>query len=82
MATDTIPACERAANSLNIAHDMEHPLGRLHDVLTGIMYAASAMNDGASIATLAEIARDECEGVQATWNTLFDDLKGAKEAAQ
>lgn len=55
--------------------DMEEPLGKVYDLLTSIMYAGSTMNDGgAAIATVAEIARDECEKASKLRDTLFHEM--------
>lgn len=89
MATHTIPTQPSAAKQfapepLDYVCDMEEPLSRIHDLLTGLMYLGQTMNDGGNaVSRIAEIARDECEKAEQNRCKLFHDLHpNNQEAAQ
>ena len=88
MATDTIPTEIQTANRYGSEHfdnacKMEEPLGKIHDLLTAIMFAGEAMGEGgSSLARIADIARDECRSVEDLRGKLFHGLHPNKESAQ
>lgn len=88
MAENTIPPILGTAKQLETkisgtVFDMEEPLSRLHDLLTGLMHLGQTLDDGGSaVARIAEYARDECEKTKRLHDQLFDDLRQSKEAAQ
>ena len=90
MAENTVPPIPGAANHfapepLDYICDLEEPLSRIHDLLTGLMYLGQTLNDGGdAVSRIAEIARDECEKSAELRTKLFHDLhpNNQKEVAQ
>jgi hypothetical protein len=87
MATDTIMQPAAAAKGpapepYDLVCDMEEPLARLRDLLTGMMYLGQSLGDGgAAVCRIAEIARDECDKSSSIHDALFHDLNPNKGAA-
>ncbi|MBX7460805.1 hypothetical protein [Qipengyuania huizhouensis] len=88
MATDTIPTPSTTAKGfepepLDYVCEMEDPLQRVYNLLTGLMHIQHG-DLGSAISTIAEVARDECQKLQGMRDKLFHDLHPLtqKEAAQ
>ena len=65
---------------LDYVCDMEEPLSRIHDLLTGLMYLGQTMSDGGNaVSRIAEIARDECEKSAELRIKLFHDLHPSRQ---
>lgn len=78
MANDTITAPSPTAKGfdpepLDYVCDMEDPLQRVYNMLTGLMHIQHG-DLGSAISTIAEAARDECQKLQGMRDKLFHDL--------
>lgn len=89
MDTATIPTPTATAKCfepepLDYICDMEEPLSRVHDLLTGLMYLGQTLSDGGNaVSRIAELARDECEKSEVLRGKLLHDLHpNNREAAR